>query len=99
MSKRAPALLPIFRSEHQLRLLEYLYVRAGKAFSIADLSRHTGIPQQTISREVKRLLEFGLLTSRTVERQKLVSANENSSYFSDLRDLLVKAIIREAKGF
>lgn len=92
MSRRPPALLPIFRSEHQLRLLGYLYVRAGKAFSIADLERQTGIPQQTISREVGRLVRAGLLASRTTGPLKLVSANEDSPYFPELRGLLLKAL-------
>src|SRR2546425_7778629 len=91
MSRRPPALLPIFRSEQQLRLLGHLFVHAGEWFSLAELQRVTGIPQQTISREAQRLVRAGLLVARTRGRLRLVSANEGSPYFADVRSLLMKA--------
>jgi predicted nucleotidyltransferase len=66
-------------------------VHAGSAFSIAELERRTGIPQQTISREVERLSKAGLLAVRSVGRTKLVEANADSPYFTELRGLLLKA--------
>jgi len=66
-------------------------VHAGSAFSIAELERRTGIPQQTISREVDRLSKAGLLAVRSVGRTKLVEANADSRYFTELRALLLKA--------
>lgn len=91
MSESAPALLPIFRSRHQLAVLGHLFVHAGSAFSIVDLGRRTGVPQQTISREVDRLVKAGLLSVTTVGRTKLVEANVASAYFTELRALLLKA--------
>ena len=91
VSECPPGLLPIFRSRHQLRLLGELFVHAGSEFSIAELQRRTGVPQQTISREVERLSMAGLLGVRTVGRTKLVEANAGSPYFPDLRGLLLKA--------
>lgn len=91
MSESSPGLLPIFRSGNQLRLLGFLFVHAGAEFSIAELERRTGISQQTISREVARLTEAGLLSVRRAGRMTLVGANEGSSYFPDLRALLLKA--------
>lgn len=91
MSESAPGLLPIFRSRHQLRLLGDLFVNAGSAPSIAELERRTGIPQQTISREVDRLSKAGLLKVRSLGRMKLVEANQDSTYFPELRALLLKA--------
>jgi predicted nucleotidyltransferase len=91
VSESPPGLLPIFRSRHQLRLLGELFVHAGSAFSIAELERRTGIPQQTISREVDRLSKAGLLAVRSVGRTKLVEANADSPYFTELRALLLKA--------
>lgn len=92
VSRKRPPLLPIFRSAHQLRLLGYLYTHAGSSISLADIQRRTRIPQQTVSREVARLSQAGLLTSRTFGRMKLSSANEASPYFPDLRNLLLKAV-------
>jgi len=90
VSEAPPGLLPIFRSRHQLELLGYLFVHAGSAFSIAELERRTGIPQQTISREVDRLAKAGLISVRTAGRMKLVEAAAGSPYFPELRALLLK---------
>lgn len=92
MSTSAPALLPIFRSQSQLRLLGYLFVRTGSEISIGELVRRTGIPQQTISREVDRLAQAGLLTVRSLGRMRLVAANLGSPYFAELQGLLLKAV-------
>jgi DNA-binding transcriptional ArsR family regulator len=91
VSESPPALLPIFRSQNQLRLLGYLFVHADDAVSIAELERRTGIPQQTISREVDRLAEAGLLAARSSGRMRLVAANMESPYFAELQALLLKA--------
>lgn len=91
VSEAPPGLLPIFRSRHQLELLGHLFVHAASAFSIAELERHTGIPQQTVSREVDRLAKAGLISVRTAGRMKLVEAAADSPYFPELRALLLKA--------
>lgn len=91
VSESPPALLPIFRSQNQFRLLGYLFVHADDAISIAELERRTGIPQQTISREVDRLAEAGLLAVRSSGRMRLVTANADSPYFAELQGLLLKA--------
>jgi DNA-binding transcriptional ArsR family regulator len=90
VSESPPALLPIFRSRNQLRLLGYLFVHAETGISIAELERRTGIPQQTISREVDRLAEAGLLSVRSSGR-RLVASNTGSPYFAELQALLLKA--------
>jgi DNA-binding transcriptional ArsR family regulator len=90
VSESPPALLPIFRSQNQLRLLGYLFVHADSSISIAELERRTGIPQQTISREVDRLAEAGLLSVRSSGRMRLVAANGGSPYFAELQALLLK---------
>jgi DNA-binding transcriptional ArsR family regulator len=91
VSESAPTLLPIFRSQSQLRLLGYLFVHPESEISIGDLERKTGIPQQTISREVDRLVEAGLLAVRSLGRMRLVAANPDSPYFAELQALLLKA--------
>jgi len=91
VSESAPGLLPIFRSGNQLKLLGSLFVLAGAEFSIAELERRTGVSQQTISREVGRLGDAGLLSARRSGRMTLVQANQGSPYFPELRRLLLKA--------
>lgn len=90
VSRSAPALLPVFRSRNQLELLTHLFLNSGERFSISDLERRTGIPQQTVSREVERLERAGIVVTSRVGRTKLVQANEASPYFPELRALLLK---------
>lgn len=92
VSRSPPGLLPIFRWEHQLRLLGHLYVHAGRGYSVADLVRETGIPQATVSREVDRLVRAGLLVTSRSGRMKLVEANAASAFFPELRALLLKSV-------
>jgi DNA-binding transcriptional ArsR family regulator len=82
----------LFRSAHQLRLLGELFVRADEPKSIAELSQATGIPQATVSREVARLEEAGVLHTTTRGRLRLVEANDRLPYYSELRSLLLKTI-------
>lgn len=88
----SPSLLPLFRSEQQLRLLGELFVRAEGPRSIAELARDTGIPQPTVSREVARLEASGILRSARRGRLRLVEADDRLPWFAELRSLLLKTI-------
>lgn len=92
MSQSAPGLLPLFRSGNQFRLLGELFLHPERAQTIADLDQATGIPQQTVSREVNRLLAAGLLRGRRVGRLHFVQPNEANPYFPELSGLLLKAL-------
>lgn len=92
MSRSAPGLLPLFRSDNQFRLLGQLYLHADREHTIAELEQAAGIPQQTVSREVNRLLEAGLLRGRRVGRLHFVRANDANPYFPELASLLLKAL-------
>ena len=89
VSETAPGLLPIFRSDNQLRLLAYIFVH-GEPQTPAELSRATRIPQPTVSREVERLVKAGVLTANRRGRAKLIEPNRAVSYFEDLNSLLIK---------
>lgn len=69
-----------------------MFVYASEGRSISELSAATGIPQATVSREVARLEESGLLRSARRGRLRLVQANEQLPYYPELRALLVKTI-------
>lgn len=84
--------MPLFRSEHQLHLLGELFIYASDARSVSELSDVTGIPQATISREVARLEEAGLLRSSRRGRLRLVEADDRLPYHHELRALLLKTI-------
>lgn len=90
MSEQPAALLPIFRSQNQLRLLAFVFLRADRQYTLADLARATGIPPATVSREVERLVGAGILRADHLGRAKLVEPNREAPYFADLRSLLIK---------
>ena len=92
MSRSAPGLLPIFRSKGQMALLGQLFLHPDREQTLAELVEATGIPQQTVSREVARLVRAGLLVGRRVGRLHFVRPNEASQYFPELSGLLLKAL-------
>jgi DNA-binding transcriptional ArsR family regulator len=103
-SRGVISLLPIFRSEAQYRLLGELFTNTGLEYSIGELAGLVGASQPTVSREVKRLVEAGLLVARDEGRKRLVSAREDTPVFAPLRDLLSKvygvtAVVAEEFGY
>jgi predicted nucleotidyltransferase len=91
VSEKEPALLPIFRSEQQLRILGHLFVNAGREWMISELSQAVDVPYSTVSREVQRLMAAGILAGRWLGPAHLVRADENGPYFQELHALLLKA--------
>jgi predicted nucleotidyltransferase len=92
VSRSAPGLVPIFRSDSQLRLLGQLFLHPDQEQTIAELEHATGIPQQTISREVNRLLGARFLAGRRVGRLHFVKPDRANPYFPELSGLLLKAL-------
>lgn len=87
MNKSAPALLPLFRSDLQARILSHLLLLEGEV-GISELARTLSAPQPTVHREVTRLIDAGILTDRTLGRTRLVSANEANPANRPLRELM-----------
>ncbi len=75
-----------------MRLLGQLFLHPDQEQTIAELEQAARIPQQTVSREVNRLLRAGLLRDRRVGRLHFIRPNDASPYFSDLSGLLLKAL-------
>ncbi|NUU19048.1 helix-turn-helix transcriptional regulator [Cellulomonas humilata] len=87
MRTSAPALIPIFRSTLQAQLLlEVLSRDAG--ITAADLARLLDAPAATVSREVRRLLEAGLLRADKVGRAAVLQSVEANPATAPLRQLL-----------
>jgi DNA-binding transcriptional ArsR family regulator len=88
MRSDAPQLLPVLRSQHQADLLTLLLLHPGDEHTIADLARRLTIPQSTVSQEVRRLADAGILAVRPAGRSRLVSANQSSRLTGPLTELL-----------
>ena len=75
-----------------MQLLARVFLDSDREQTIAELVEATGIPQQTVSREVDRLLQAGLLSGRRVGRMHFVKPNVSNRYFPELSGLLLKAL-------
>ncbi|NNG36488.1 winged helix-turn-helix transcriptional regulator [Nakamurella sp. DB0629] len=87
MRTKAPALLPLFRSELQAKLLSRLLLTDDE-IGVSALARVLGAPQPTVHRETARLVEAEILVDRWVGRIRLVSANRANPAYPPLRQLL-----------
>lgn len=89
MRSDAPGLLPVLRSRHQADLLTLLLLHPEREYAISDLARRLSVPQSTISGEVRRLTDAGILTVRSVGRSRLVRTNTDSRLVPALAELLL----------
>jgi len=75
MRSEAPALLPIFRSQHQAAMLAWLLLHPDHEYTLTELAKRLEVPLTTLQRETQRLVEAGILQDRTLGRARLVRAN------------------------
>lgn len=83
--------LPIFKSSEQARILSELFVFAQEPLALVTIAERAGVSSGGAHKEVARLEAAGLVTSRRVGRTRLVTANPDSPFYSELRGLLTKA--------
>ena len=92
MSESAPALAPLFRSDQQLRILAVLFAGEDAELAIGELAARAGVAQATASREVARLARHGLVVTKPLGRNTLVSANWALPWAKELRSILVQTV-------
>ena len=89
MKVSGPPLLPILRSENQARLLTAILLSPEREFTLSELANEVGVSLPTVTREIQRAEEAGLVVTREVGRAKLVSADTNSVLNEPLTRLLL----------
>lgn len=90
MRRTGSTLLPVFRSELQGRLLAMLFARPDQEGSLSALAARLEAHVATVQREVERMEEAGVLTSRRVGNTRLVRVNPDSPYAEELGALVLK---------
>ena len=65
MRSDGPALMPVFRSQHQAVLLMWLLLHPEQEYGVTEMAARLDVPLSTLHREVIRLDEAGLVASRT----------------------------------
>ena len=80
------------RSKNQLDLLAALVLAPTRVWSISELVLQTGIPQPSVSRELGRLAEAGLVRISGRVKARQVQVNAESVIFPELHGLMLKTV-------
>jgi predicted nucleotidyltransferase len=73
-------------------VLAVLYGHVGESYYLRQLARMTGIALGPVQRELRQLVDAGLVTKRIQGTQTLFTANELSPVFSEMRSLVAKTV-------
>jgi DNA-binding transcriptional ArsR family regulator len=84
-----PLVAPLFRSDGQARLLAELFLSGADELNLNELAQRAGLAYGTVHREVRRLLDAGLLVERRVGQARFVRPNAASPLTQPVRDLLL----------
>lgn len=76
----------------QQRVLGLLYTRPSRSFYTNEILRATGMGVATIKRELDRMTEAGLLSSRRQGNQRHYQANSDCPIYNELRGIVRKTI-------
>lgn len=75
---------------YRRRVLAMLLLHPEEALHGREIARRTGLPAGTLTRELKKLADVGLLTQLRRGNQLVYSANRKSPIFSELSGILRK---------
>lgn len=73
-------------------VLSVLYGHVGESFYLRQLARRTEIALGPVQREIRQLVDAGLVTKRTVGTRTFYSANENSPVYQEIKSLVTKTV-------
>ena len=75
---------------YRRRVLGMLLLHPEESLHGREIARRTGLPAGTLTRELKRLAEVGLLNRQRRGNQLVYSANRDSPIFEELAGILRK---------
>lgn len=73
-------------------VLAVLFGHVGEAYYLRQLARMTGIALGPVQRELRQLVDAGLVNRKTLGTHTLYSANEASPVFTEMRSLVAKTV-------
>jgi predicted nucleotidyltransferase len=73
-------------------VLSILYGHVGKGFYLRQLARLTHIALGPVQREIRQLVEAGLVSKKTIGTQILYAANRESPVFREIKGLVTKTV-------
>jgi predicted nucleotidyltransferase len=97
MRTAVPGLLPLFRSELQLRLLALFLSGPGKDWTARALREQLDVPSASVHRELHRLLRAGLVDRESIGRTFRYRVAPDSPLYEPLRQLIELTVGLEAE--
>lgn len=79
-------------TQPQSKVLEWVVGQPSRWYHIQELIRLTSLASASLQREVKRLLDAGLVVEERIGNLRRIKANMDSPIFNDLANLVRKTI-------
>ena len=92
MRTAAPALLPLFRSEVQVRLLALLLLQPERGWRLRELADTLAAPQSSIHRELSRAEAAGIISRDAAARPHVFRAATDEPLNEPLGELLRRSV-------
>lgn len=92
MRTSAPKLLPLFRSEMQVRLLALLLLQPERSWTLQELSDTLGAPQSSVHRELGRAESAGIIRRDATVRPHRFRAATDEPLHEPLAILLSRSV-------
>ena len=89
MKTSAPSLLPILRSDLQGEVMALLFSHPEQQYTVSQIADATRASLPTVSREVNRLEQSGLVTVQNVGRTRMVQAKVDNPVGQAMRQLIL----------
>jgi predicted nucleotidyltransferase len=88
MRQSVPGLLPLFRSEDQVRLLAALALDPRRSWTVEELTAAIGAPRPSVHRELQRAVTAGFVDRDATRRPHAFRVATDSPTYRPLRELL-----------
>ncbi|MBU1446122.1 hypothetical protein KKD70_02575 [Patescibacteria group bacterium] len=82
----------LFTSNTRIKLLTLFLLNPDEEYFIRELTRKLDEQINSVRRELDNLKKMGLLKSKTKNRKKYYVVNKNFVVFTDLRNIVIKAM-------
>lgn len=92
MRTKAPAILPLFRSEMQVRLLALVLLQPERSWALQDLADVLDAPQSSVHRELLRAKDSGLINRDATARPHRFQAAPEDALYEPLTELLRRSV-------
>ncbi len=79
-------------TDSQAKVHSWIFGQPERFYHLSELRRLTGLSSASLQREINRLVDAGLASSKMQGNQRQISANRQSPLFKELRDLTRKVM-------